>query len=82
MMLALSCVPLLALHEVARGVTWGFGHLMAAYLPAFIARPSLILACLGLLYAMAYGVIAPVALAVVWGVLAIVTGVQWGRIAG
>lgn len=81
MMLALACVPLLALHEVARGVTRGFGHLMAAYLPAFVVRPSLILACLALLYAAAFEVNAPVALAVVWGVLALVTGVQWGRIA-
>lgn len=80
MMLALSCVPLLALHEVARGVTRGFGHLMAAYLPAFIARPTLILACLGLFYAASLEVTAPVVLAVVWGVLALVTGVQWGRI--
>ncbi|NNE24291.1 MAG: oligosaccharide flippase family protein [Rhizobiales bacterium] len=80
MALAMICVPVLALHEVARGIVRGFGRVTAAYFPGFIARPAMILGCIALLHAMSFTITTPVALTAVLVVLVTITLFQWSRI--
>lgn len=49
--LALLCLPLLALGEVNEGLARAMGWMGAALIPAYIARPVLMLAAAGALYA-------------------------------
>lgn len=78
--LAFAIVPLMALHEVARGVTRGLGHVNAAYAPGFLARPGLFLLALTGLYFTGYTITAPVAILTLAASLLVVTIDQWRKI--
>jgi len=78
--LAFALLPLMALHEVARGVTRGMGHVNSAYFPGFLARPGLFLLILAGLYFAGYAITAPVAIAAFGAVLLVVTAYQWHKI--
>ncbi len=79
--LAFAIVPLMALHEVARGVTRGLGHVNAAYAPGFLARPGLFLLALAGLYFAGLAITAPIAILALAASLLIVTLYQWRQIA-
>ncbi len=80
--LAFAFLPLMALHEVARGVTRGMGHVKSAYFPGFVARPGLFLLALAGLYFTGYSITAPVAMLALGASLLIVTIYQWHKIVG
>ncbi len=79
--LALLCLPLLALGEVNEGLARAQGWMGSALLPAYIARPVLMLVAGGALHASGIGLDAATILACALLAVAVTTIVQTGWIA-
>jgi O-antigen/teichoic acid export membrane protein len=78
--IALLMVPVMGLHIVGRGVNRGFGHILQAYIPGFLARPAIFLGLVAALYYAAQTITASLTMMCMLAVVAAVTLYQWIRI--